>query len=144
MLLIFYTAIMEIWTSMALSNFPRLWDVKIIWPFHDIKMTENLIILRLWGKPQMLWKCGFIKSNLVSFLRLSGVHKNLNSLLQNYFWQWIITDGSKVKSTQNEFKLHFCSCPWTSWYQWKWNLFYNCNNCHWDEWAAMTWEKHPP
>lgn len=36
---------MENRTSMALSNFPRLLDVKIIWSFHDIKMTELSIIL---------------------------------------------------------------------------------------------------
>lgn len=76
MLLIFYTAIMENWTFMALSNFPRLWNVRIIWPFHGVKMTElSIILLWLQGKPQMLWKCCFIKSYLASFLSLSGVHK---------------------------------------------------------------------
>lgn len=88
MLLIFYTAIMENWTSMALSNFPRLWDVKSIRPFHGVKMTElSIILLWLQGKPQMLWKCCFIKTYLAPFLSLSGIHKNICTLLQNYFWQ---------------------------------------------------------
>lgn len=43
--LIFYAAIMENWTSTALSNFPRLWDVKSMRPFHGVKMTELSIIL---------------------------------------------------------------------------------------------------
>lgn len=79
---------MENWTSMALSNFPRLWDVKSIRPFHGVKMTElSIILLWLQGKPQMLWKCCFIKTYLAPFLSLSGIHKNICTLLQNYFWQ---------------------------------------------------------
>lgn len=76
---------------LALSNFPRLWDVKIIWSFHDIKMTElSIILLWLRGKPQILWKHCFIKSYLASSLSLSGVHENLYTLLQNYFLQLIM------------------------------------------------------
>lgn len=53
---------------LALSNFPRLSDVKILWSFHDIKMTElSIILLWLQGKPQILWKICFIKSYLASF-----------------------------------------------------------------------------
>lgn len=70
--LIFYTAIMENWTSMALSNFPRLWDEEITWPFYDIKLTElSIILLWLEGKTSNVMKVLF--------------HKNLSPLFYKSF-----------------------------------------------------------
>lgn len=47
----------------------------------------KIILSRFQGKPQMVWKCRFIKSNLASFLSLWGIHKKLCTLPENYFWQ---------------------------------------------------------
>lgn len=55
----------------SVTNFPRLSDVERTCPFHGVKMTALQNFLSwLQGKPQMLWKCCFIKSNLASFLSL--------------------------------------------------------------------------
>lgn len=95
----------------SVTNFPRLSDVERTCPFHGVKMTALQIFLSwLQGKPQMLWKCCFIKSNLASFLSLWGIHKNLCTLLENYFWQMNNGARWKLKGQMNwkELKWYFC------------------------------------
>lgn len=103
----------------SVTNFPRLLDVKRAYPFHDVRMMAlQLILSWLQGKPQMLWKCCFIKSNLAFFLSLWGIHKNLCTLLETSSDKWImeLAKNSKVKWTEKNwnhifacFCLHFLS-----------------------------------
>lgn len=76
---------------------PWLWliskdfgDVKIIRPFHGVKMTElSIILLWLWGWISTIMKVLFHKKSSCLFSwSFRNLHtKNLCTLLQNYFWQ---------------------------------------------------------
>lgn len=76
---------------------PWLWliskdfgDVKIIRPFHGVKMTElSIILLWLWGWISTIMKVLFHKKSscLFSWSFRNLYKKNLCTLLQNYFWR---------------------------------------------------------
>lgn len=75
---------------------PWLWliskdfgDVKIIRPFHGVKMTElSIILLWLWGWISTIMKVLFHKkSSCLSSRSFRNLYKNLCTLLQNYFWR---------------------------------------------------------
>lgn len=75
---------MENWTSAALSNFPRLRALKILWFFHDIKMKElsNDFLISS-GTTSNVMRALLIKTDLGSLLCRPEVHGNLSPLLRN-------------------------------------------------------------
>lgn len=85
---------------------PWLWliskdfgDVKIIRPFHGVKMTElSIILLWLWGWISAIMKVLFHKksSRLLSW-SFRNLYKNLCTLLQNYFWRMNNGANSRLK-----------------------------------------------
>lgn len=108
---------------------PWLWliskdfgDVKIIRPFHGVKMTElSIILLWLWGWISTIMKVLFHKkkNHLASFLGLLGIYtKSFAHYCKTTSDRWImgITEDSKVKRTWRKLKIAFCfgfcSCSW--------------------------------
>lgn len=120
---------------------PWLWliskdfgDVKIIRPFHGVKMTElSIILLWLWGWISTIMKVLFHKKSSCLFSwSFRNLYKNLCTLLQNYFWQ--MNNGANrrlkgqtdLKGAKNciLFRLLFVFLSWLDCGEsWQWNFW---------------------